>query len=327
MPAGDEFELINRFFDKDQYRADDVLCGIGDDAAVLQLTAGAQLVSACDTLVEGVHFPAGFAADSLAQRALATNLSDFAAMGATPRWLLLALTLPAADQAWLERFASRLATLALAHELVLVGGDTTRGPLTVTLTVLGSAHNGQLLRRSGARAGDDLWVSGQLGAAAAGLNLLQQSAADFAPPASQARELIDAFVNPVPRLALGQRLLSLASAAIDVSDGLLADAGHIAKASGVAIQIEGDALPAPASLQGATAPTDARRWIISGGDDYELLFTAAPEQRLAIEELAAELEITCTRIGTIQPGSGVVLKGKGWDSLNASGYNHFAVEN
>ncbi len=323
MAAADEFELIARYFDLAQYRRADVIAGIGDDAAIVNVEAGDQLVTACDTLIEQVHFPAGFTAEQLACRALAVNLSDFAAMSATPRWMLLALTLPAADSRWLEGFGTALAEQARRYGIVLVGGDTTRGPLSVTLTVLGTGRAPRLLRRNAAVAGDELWVSGELGAAAAGLQLIQQSTPGFAPSAAQVSGLIEAFTHPEPRLALGSALGGVASAAIDVSDGLLADAGHIARASGVALHIQGDALPVPVALTQEGAPPEAARWIVSGGDDYELLFTAAASKHSHILDIAAQTATPCTRIGSVRAGEGVALHGERWEGIDATGYNHF----
>ncbi len=227
-----ESALIERYFRACGAQRADVIAGVGDDAARLTSPGDLELVAATDTLVAGVHFPLTSPASSIGHRALAVNLSDLAAMGARPAWALLALTLPAADEAWLGEFAAGLASLARAHDVALVGGDTTRGPLCVTVTLLGHVPPGAALRRSGARAGDALFVSGTPGDAAAGLALeqgrLRASAAGHA-------YLRERFLLPTPRMALGERLRAHASGCIDVSDGLLADAGKLAAASGVGV--------------------------------------------------------------------------------------------
>jgi thiamine-monophosphate kinase len=314
-----EFALIDRYFrDRGAQRAD-VRLGVGDDGALLRLPPGEDLVAVSDTLVEGVHFPSGSDARSIGHRALAVNLSDIAAMGGTPRWALLSLTLPSVDEAWLEAFAAGFGDLALGHGVALVGGDTTRGPLTIGVQVLGSVPAGQGLRRSGARAGDALFVSGTPGDAAAGLASLmgRSGGADHrtdtdVPPDAAAFEA--RFLYPTPRVALGQALLPLASACIDVSDGLVGDLGKLAAASGCAAVLDVDALP-------STAP---RHCVLHGGDDYELLFTVPPARVAAVAALAG-----VTRIGEMRAGEGVSLREAGRETAADSaagpaGYDHFA---
>jgi thiamine-monophosphate kinase len=308
-----EFALIDRYFrDRGAQRAD-VRLGVGDDGALLRLPPGEDLVAVSDTLVDGVHFPSGSDPRSVGHRALAVNLSDIAAMGGTPRWALLSLTLPSVDEAWLEAFAAGFGDLALGHGVALVGGDTTRGPLTIGVQVLGSVPAGQGLRRSGARAGDALFVSGTPGDAAAGLaSLMGRSEGTDDPTDAAAFEA--RFLFPTPRVTLGQALLPLASACIDVSDGLVGDLGKLAAASGCAAVLDVDALP-------STAP---RHCVLHGGDDYELLFTVPPARVAAVAALPG-----VTRIGEIRAGEGVSLREAGRESAAASvagpaGYDHFA---
>jgi thiamine-monophosphate kinase len=308
-----EFALIDRYFrDRGAQRAD-VLLGVGDDGALLRLPPGEDLVAVSDTLVDGVHFPSGSDPRSVGHRALAVNLSDIAAMGGTPRWALLSLTLPSVDEAWLEAFAAGFGDLALGHGVALVGGDTTRGPLTIGVQVLGSVPAGQGLRRSGARAGDALFVSGTPGDAAAGLaSLMGRSEGTDDPTDAAAFEA--RFLFPTPRVALGQALLPLASACIDVSDGLVGDLGKLAAASGCAAVLDVDALP-------STAP---RHCVLHGGDDYELLFTVPPARVAAVAALPG-----VTRIGEMRAGEGVSLRESGRETAAASvagpaGYDHFA---
>jgi thiamine-monophosphate kinase len=314
-----EFALIDRYFrDRGAQRAD-VLLGVGDDGALLRLPPGEDLVAVSDTLVDGVHFPSGSDPRSVGHRALAVNLSDIAAMGGTPRWALLSLTLPSVDEAWLEAFAAGFGDLALGHGVALVGGDTTRGPLTIGVQVLGSVPAGQGLRRSGARAGDALFVSGTPGDAAAGLASLmgRSEGTDHrtgtdAPTDAAAFEA--RFLFPTPRVTLGQALLPLASACIDVSDGLVGDLGKLAAASGCAAVLDVDALPSKAP----------RHCVLHGGDDYELLFTVPPARVAAVAALPG-----VTRIGEMRAGDGVTLRESGRETAAASvagpaGYDHFA---
>jgi thiamine-monophosphate kinase len=308
-----EFALIDRYFrDRGAQRAD-VRLGVGDDGALLRLPPGEDLVAVSDTLVDGVHFPSGSDPRSVGHRALAVNLSDIAAMGGTPRWALLSLTLPSVDEAWLEAFAAGFGDLALGHGVALVGGDTTRGPLTIGVQVLGSVPAGQGLRRSGARAGDALFVSGTPGDAAAGLaSLMGRSEGTDDPTDAAAFEA--RFLFPTPRVTLGQALLPLASACIDVSDGLVGDLGKLAAASGCAAVLDVDALP-------STAP---RHCVLHGGDDYELLFTVPPARVAAVAALPG-----VTRIGEMRAGDGVTLRESGRETAEVSaagpaGYDHFA---
>jgi len=302
-----EFEIIRRYFSRP---APSALLGVGDDAALVQPAAGRELAVSTDLLLEGRHFAAGAAPRALGHKALAVNLSDMAAMGAAPRWATLALALPSADEAWLAAFAEGFYALAARFGVDLVGGDTTRGPLTLCVTILGELPAGTALRRDGARPGDDVWVSGELGGAAYALEHAQDAAA--------AKRLHE----PEPRVALGERLRGLAGAAIDVSDGFAQDLGHILERSGVGAVVRYADLPkfriADAALE--------QRCVLAGGDDYELLFTAPPAARAAIEALAAPLGLALSRVGSIQAGAPRLrlLDAQGRAMQHAPGFDHFA---
>ena len=325
-----EFDLIERLRARCAIARADVRLGIGDDAAILAPPPGHDLVVSTDTLVTGVHFPAATSARDVGWKALAVNLSDLAAMGATPAWALLALTLPDAGPAFIDRFAEGFAELAAAHHVALVGGDTTRGPLTVTVVVHGFTPPAQALRRAGARVGDQVFVTGTLGDAAAGLRCLDRRdarAAELfnAPP--DTREALLARLNrPTPRIAAGAALRGLASACIDVSDGLLADLGHIAARSGVGIEIDAQDLPASSALLALFDAPERLRLQAAGGDDYELAFTAAPAHAAEIGHDLARIGCGATRIGRVVAGQGVRLcAADGADiALPRRGWEHFA---
>ncbi|HUK02293.1 MAG TPA: thiamine-phosphate kinase [Steroidobacteraceae bacterium] len=322
MPLS-EFDLIARFFSDCGARRADVTLGVGDDAALLEVPAGRELVAAIDTLVEGVHFPAGSPAASIGHRALAVNLSDLAAMGAEPAWALLALTMPRAEQDWLSEFADGFAKLARAHRVALVGGDTTAGPLSVTVQAMGFVEPGTALRRAGGSAGDVLFVSGTPGEAAAGLEVARSAHPPQA--AAEAAQLRSRFEFPEPRIALGRRLRGIASACIDVSDGLLADAGKLAAASGCGTEIDYEAVPVSTALRTLVGEERARSLVLTGGDDYELCF-AVPVAKLAI--LQRELPTAAypwQRIGVLRREAGTVVKRAGTVmDFSARGYDHFA---
>jgi thiamine-monophosphate kinase len=326
-----EFDLISRYFTRGPVRSPGshgVVLGIGDDAALLQVPPGAELVAAVDTIVAGRHFLERTDAHSIGHRALAVNLSDLAAMGATPAWATLALTLPRADPLWLQGFASGLFSLAEQHGIALVGGDTTAGPLTVSIQVLGTVAAGTALRRSGAQAGDLLVVTGTLGDAGAGLWLAaggtpQAQAVAAAQPAASAA-LIRRFDYPLPRVALGLAARTLASAAMDLSDGLVADAPKLAAASGLGAVIELQRLPLSPELRSITDPAQARDWALGAGDDYELLLAVSPGRYEALAEAAARLDLPLTAIGELRAGSGVswLLDGR-VHVPQVAGYDHF----
>jgi len=317
-----ESVLIERFFRACGAQRSDVTLGIGDDAALLSFAAGNELVATTDTLVEGVHFPPQSPPASIGHRSLAVNLSDLAAMGARPCWALLALTLPSAEEAWLAEFAAGLGALAREHRVALVGGDTTRGPLTVTVQLLGSLPTGSSLRRSGARPGDLLFVSGTPGDAAAGLALEQGR---LEAPLGARDYLRERFLLPTPRVALGERLRAFASACIDVSDGLLGDAGKLAHASGVGVDVTFEELPLSEPLATTLGEERARLLALSGGDDYELCFAVPPAQ---VSHLQAELppeRWNYRRIGVLSETRGErVLRAGTVMEFSHSGYQHFA---
>jgi thiamine-monophosphate kinase len=318
-----EFELIRRFFvRRDAGRCETgVVLGIGDDAALLEVPEGTELAAAVDTIVAGRHFPQGSDARSIGHRALAVNLSDMAAMGATPAWATLALTLPSADPKWLEKFAAGFWQLSDAHCVALVGGDVTRGPLTVSVQILGHVPRGTALRRSGARAGDLLAVSGTLGDAAAGLAFLE------APPGASRRdvdELIRRFDYPIPRVQFGLSARGIATAAMDLSDGLVGDLPKLAQASGVAAHVSVERLPLSAALRAAANPAQALDWALAGGDDYELLLAVPPKRHAELKAAADRLNLMLTVIGELGSGAGVTWSLNGKDFLpRVSGFDHF----
>ncbi|QFY88367.1 thiamine-phosphate kinase [Magnetovirga frankeli] len=289
-----EFDLIARYFSHLGASRSDVLLGVGDDCALLRPPPGMDLALSTDTLVAGQHFFADVDPEALGHKCLAVNLSDLAAMGARPAWASLALTLPEVDHAWLAGFAQGLGQLAEQAGIALVGGDTTRGALSIGIQVQGLLPAGQGLRRSGAQAGDLICVSGSLGEAALALRQLQQGLE----PEPGMRQRLE---RPRPRLRLGQRLLGLAHACIDISDGLLADLGHICSASGLAAEIQLADLPCAPQLK-----TDGD-WCLplSGGDDYELCFTLAADQAERLPRLAAELGLPLSIIGRMRAGQGI----------------------
>ena len=305
MPS--EFEIIRRYFSRPARNA---LLGVGDDAALLEPAPGMVLAVSTDMLLEGRHFAPGAAPRAIGHKSLAVNLSDMAATGATPRWATLAIALPAADEAWIAAFAEGFYELAERFGVDLVGGDTTRGALTVCVAILGEVPVGLALTRGGARPGDDIWVSGELGGAAFALEHPADAAA--------AKRLHE----PEPRVALGERLRGLASAAIDISDGFAQDLGHVLERSGVGAVAHYDRLP----KHGIGDPALERRCVLAGGDDYELVFTAPQSARAAIEGLSQRLRLALTRVGSIQPGEAKlqVLDAHGMPMSVSRGFDHFA---
>ncbi len=324
MPS--EFDLIARYFARPTPQA---VLGPGDDCALLAPSPGMELAITTDMLVSGTHFLPDTDPRQLGWKTLAVNISDLAAMGAKPRWVLLAGSLPEADEAWIAAFADGLFACAKRYGVDLVGGDTTRGPLNLCITALGEVPSGQALRREHAQAGDDLWVSGQPGLAALGLAHLQGKTTL---PDTLAQRCVTALQQPQPRVALGLALRErqLAHAAIDVSDGLLADLGHITERSGVDAEILLLHLP---KLPAGADPAQARQCQLAGGDDYELVFTAAPDKRPALAALAAELDLPLWRIGRLvaaeNPAHGTVrLLDENEQSLPLSrkGFDHFGQD-
>lgn len=310
--APGEFEIIDRYF-REAVARPDVALGVGDDGAVVEPPPDRRLVQVIDTMIADVHFPAEAPGEAVGHRALAVNLSDLAAMGAEPAWALLSLTLAGRDEDWLAAFARGFSALASAHGVALIGGDTTRGPLAVT--VQASGFVGQALTRSGACAGDRIWVSGDLGAAAGGLQAWQGG---WQGPDADA--LIQRLLYPRPCLALGQALAGVATSAIDISDGLVADAGHIATASGCQLSLAADRLPLTPALTRQLDRPDALEAALRGGDDYELLFTAPAASDNSVREAGRRAGVAVTAIGEVGQGCGVYVDG----ALLTGGYDHFA---
>jgi len=322
MPLS-EFELIARYFSRCGARRSDVRAGVGDDAALLDCPADKELVAAIDTLVAGVHFLADAAPASIGHRALAVNLSDLAAMGARPAWALLAITLPAAEERWLEAFAGGFCALAQAHDVALVGGDTTAGPLCVTVQVLGHLPRASAMLRSGGSPGDALFLSGSAGDAAAGL-ALEQGRLKIGDAVAE-RHLRERFSFPTPRIALGERLREFATACIDVSDGLFGDAAKLAQASGCGAEIVFEDLPLSAELIGAVGAERAGELALGGGDDYELCFSVAPARLAELERALPSERWRYRRIGVLRAAPGTsVTRGGTVMQFSHSGFDHFA---
>lgn len=317
-PVG-EFDLIEMIRLRAPTRADVVL-GIGDDAALLQVPAGHELVLSTDTLVAGVHFPLETSAPDIGWKALAVNLSDLAAMAATPSWVSLALTLPEPDSEWLEGFLDGFCELAREHDVALVGGDTTRGPLSITIAAHGLVPAGAALRRDGAGFNDDIWVTGTLGDAAGALKQWRAQGLR----SSKLRYRLD---RPTPRIAAGIALRELANSAIDLSDGLSADLGHVLRRSGVGAEIDLVRLPVSRTLA-EHFPAEHERWLLQtrGGDDYELCFTAAPAKALAIEQAMAACGTAATVVGRVTRETGLRLVTPDGESFEpaSDGFDHFA---
>jgi len=325
-----EFDLIDLIRVRCAVQRADVRLGIGDDAALLAPPIGHELAVSTDTLVAGVHFPIGTSARDLGWKALAVNLSDLAAMGAAPAWALLALTLPDANRDFVAAFADGFAELAAQHGVALVGGDTTRGPLNIGVTVHGFVASERALRRDGARPGDLVFVTGTLGDAAAGLRCLDRAdvrASDlFNAPADTRETLVARLNRPSARVAAGAALRDLASACIDVSDGLLADLGHIATRSDVGIEVDGDALPASSALLSLFDRDERLLLQATGGDDYELAFCVPPAKAADVQRDLARIGCGATRIGRVVAGERVrMLDDDGGELvIERAGWNHFA---
>ena len=320
-----EFELIARYFNRVTSSRRDVEKGIGDDCALLNVPEKKTLAISTDTLVEGIHFLRDIHPADLGYKALAVNLSDLAAMGADPAWLTLALTLPDVDEAWLKAFSDSLFELLDYYDMQLVGGDTTRGPRSLTLGIHGLVPTGRALKRSGAKPGDWIFVTGTLGDSAAGLALLQHHIRLADPAAHEV--LIKRHLRPMPRILQGQALRDLASSAIDISDGLISDLGHVLKASDCGARINLDALPLSATLQEHIDRPQALHWALSGGEDYELCFTVPEINRGALDVALGHLGVPYTCIGQIvSAADGLTLLDKGNPvEFNLKGFDHFVT--
>lgn len=322
-----EFDIIHRYFSRPLHKA---LLGPGDDAALLTCQPGMDWAVSVDTLVAGRHFFPDVKPSTLGHKILAVNLSDMAAMGATPRWITLALTLTetlAQDDIWLKAFSNGFFTLADQYQVELIGGDTTSGPLNIGVQIIGEIERGKALRRSGAKPGDDIWVSGFLGDAALGLLFLQQR---IELTKQETDHCLAALHTPTPRVTLGKALINLAHSAIDISDGLLADLGHILERSGMAATIKFDLIPCSSVLKNRLQQENivqqlAIDCLLSGGDDYELCFTAPENKRDAVALLAQLTGVKLSRIGKIVSGTGLAVLSDNGNPLifNRKGYDNF----
>lgn len=318
-----EFDIIRQYFTRPVTKA---ALGVGDDAALISTTADKELVVSVDTMVSGRHFYSDAAPRQLGYKALAVNLSDMAAMGATPRWVTLALTLPKRliekNNVWLEEFAAGFFALADTYQIELIGGDTTCGPLSISIQIIGEVEKGKALLRSGARPGDDIWISGQLGDAALALAHEQQHIT-LAP--DELGRCLTALHAPVARIELGRRLIDLAHSAIDISDGLMADLTHILDCSNVSATINIDDITCSHILRKYLSQPIAVSCLLTGGDDYELCFTASTRRQMEIKNLSLQLAIPLTRIGTITQGKGLTVLNSDSSAitLETRGYDHF----
>lgn len=318
MPLA-EFSLIDRYFRNVGPNLDSTLLGIGDDCAVLRPPVDQALLVTTDTLVENTHFLAGVDPEALGYKALAVNLSDLAAMGATPRWVTLALTLPNVNEPWLDAFARGFSVLALQYRVQLVGGDTTQGPLSITVQAIGTADEGQVLRRSTARPGDRIYVTGTLGDAGLALKYTKDPQ-EFCSPTLQVH-----MDRPRPRIEAGRLISCLASACIDISDGFGADLGHLLKASHVGATVDWNLIPLSAAVRHYIAQSKDFYLPLCAGDDYELCFTVPAEKEDQLRRKTRSLAHSCCRVGTIDEHSGLRIENfdRGFD-LQLDGYEHFS---
>jgi thiamine-monophosphate kinase len=317
MPS--EFDLIRRYFTRETPSA---VLGIGDDAALLAPTQGMELAVSTDMLVAGRHFSFNDGPGTIGHKSLAVNLSDMAAMGAQPRWVLLSIALMEADETWLRGFAGGFFGLAQKFGVELVGGDTTRGPINICVQIIGEVPPGKALRRDGARVGDDIWVSGVIGDGALALAHLRRRV-DLQPMESAA--CLPKLRVPMPRIELGLALRDVATSAIDISDGLLADLGHILERSGVGAEIRFEDVPLSAVAQRYIEQDAVQQCVLAGGDDYELCFTVPPEKRTEMVAIAQRLSLPLTCIGSIDKNAGLtVLQGGQPMTIKATGFDHFS---
>jgi len=317
-----EFNLINTYFSSPSNRQD-VLLGIGDDCAVVSVPENKQLAITTDTLVDGVHFPSDTSAEDIAWKAIAVNLSDLAAMGAEPAWLTLALSLPQVDEDWLKSFSDSFRLTAEKFNVQLIGGDTTQGPLSITVQAMGLVDAGSIMRRDTARPGDAIYVSGTLGDAAAGLKISQQGLAVD----ESSTWLVDRLNRPEPRVALGMKVAQYCGCAIDISDGLAADLGHILEASHCGATVNIDRVPLSHQLVEYSINRNEVDWemVLSGGDDYELCLVVAPENENKLMNIASELSLPLTRVGVIEDHNSLNIVDETGAKylLDHSGYEHF----
>lgn len=316
-----EFDIIDEFFTPGECNPELIAVGIGDDAAIINTNPDEQLVISVDTLNIGVHFPAQSSAYDVGYKALAVNLSDMAAMGAEPKWFTLALSLPSVDKAWLNEFSQGMLSLAAEHRICLIGGDTTKGPLSITVQIAGTVPVGQGLQRDGARVGDDIYVTGSLGDAAAALAICENR---ISVSNDLAASLLQKLNQPVARVDVGQMIRLRASSCIDISDGFAADLGHILEKSHVGAEIDLAKLPVSKALTELDIDNEQRQsFVLYGGDDYELCFTAPEEYRSDISAIAKKLSCGLSIVGKIVEGSGLFQINDHENALEMKGFDHF----
>jgi thiamine-monophosphate kinase len=313
----DEFSIIDRYFKTLSHHSESVILGPGDDCAIVQVSPGDELCISTDTLLEGVHFPNGSKASLVASRTVGANLSDLAAMGARPHSFLLAMTLPEVDESWLESFSAELSTLIEHYDIPLVGGNLARGSLSLTMTVLGTLPVGGAATRVGASTGDDIYATGTLGDAAAGLDRVNSG--------DSTGYLACRYIRPAPRLVAGENLRDIVTSMIDISDGLIAEIGHLTETDGLGAQVDCAALPLSEELIAAVGRLGAQQRALFAGDDYELCFTAGVQSRDAIVKLATELGLKMTRIGSITASDSVLVLDEDGQAIDVdgAGYQHF----
>lgn len=318
----DEFSIIDNFFNRRKVNRDDVIVGIGDDAAIVKVPFGCELVLSIDTLVEGVHFPVDAPPEQLGYKSLAVNLSDLAAMGATPAWATLALTMPMNDPIWLKNFCAGFFSLLDEFNMQLIGGNLSRGPLAISCQVHGFVAPGKALLRSGAKTHDLIYVTGHLGAAGLALNHLNHQ---IQLPPLDLSEVFEKYYRPMPRIKVGLALLDLAHAAIDISDGLMADLGHLLEKSGKGALIYIEDLPLAACLKNNLSQDEAVQMALSAGDDYELCFTIPADKKLILDnKLPKDVILTC--IGVVIEEPDIILQNKEGQAIKpaqTTGYRHF----
>ena len=324
-----EFEVIKKYFSfsKSLNKFGSVQLGIGDDAAILAANPN-PLVVATDSLIEKVHFPEDYPAQYIASRSLGINISDFAAMGVEPKFMTMSLGLPKLNHDWLKSFSTSMKKICDKFNLNLIGGDTFRTDnIYITFTLFGflSDAKSKYLVRSGAKVNDDIWVSGSLGKGAAALALMQsgKKLSNWTCSDKDRELLLKSFNAPEPRLSLGVALSAIANSAIDISDGLLSDAQHISENSKCQFVFDGDQIPIHKSLKNYPNLKVVKDWVLNGGDDYEILFTASPEDYSQIIKISDELNLPCTQIGKVKKGCGVIIEGRDWSSFGCNGYQHF----
>ncbi len=316
-----EFNLIRQFFTRPVTQTD---LGVGDDAALISITQGMQLAISADMLVAGTHFFADCDAFKLGWKSLAVNISDMAATGAQPKWATLAIALPQIDHAWLSQFSDGFFACAQQYKVDLIGGDTTRGPLTISVQIMGEVPIGLAIKRSGAQANDDIWVSGKLGSAALGLAYLQNSHSISTLNTDDIASCLHALHTPAPRIALGLSLRGIATSGIDISDGLLADLGHILKASSCGATLDLAAIPCTNVLKKSLHNTSTQNYILAGGDDYELCFTAPKSARESINEISNHLDCPLSLIGEIHAGDDLKVMYQNQQlNISKKGFDHF----